>query len=83
VQAKHHPRKWADGQFYTGMAFFLHAEMTESKIAIGDLEGAISRFDAAIIGYESSGMENELEDARNAKKQAENDLERLRATEKE
>jgi transcriptional regulator with XRE-family HTH domain len=53
-------QKWSQAQFCIGLAFFLHAEISEHDAAVEDLQRATSYFDAAVPGYQTSGMENDL-----------------------
>jgi hypothetical protein len=54
-----HLQRWSQAQFCTGLAFLLHAEISQPEVAAEALQRATSYFDAAIPGYQMPGMEND------------------------
>lgn len=56
-----HPEQWSHARFCIGLAFYLHAEISSTEVAIADCEAAISHFDAANPAYRAAGMEKDLE----------------------
>lgn len=50
-----------DAQYCIGLAFVLHAEIAEEKVAISDLEQALRFFEAALPGYQIENRKDNLE----------------------
>ncbi len=65
-----HLHDWSDSQYCIGLAFFMHAAIAESKVAIDDLKKAISYFDAAEPGYESIGPQKDFKKLISVRKRA-------------
>lgn len=69
---------WSHAQFGIGLAFFLHAEISEPELASTDLENALSCFDAAEPGYQSLKEKQDLKKLRAARAETEVRLKKLR-----
>jgi transcriptional regulator with XRE-family HTH domain len=63
-----HLQQWSEAQYCIGLAFFLHAEISEPKLAASDLEKALSYFAAALPGYQSSELKADLKKLKAAQK---------------
>jgi hypothetical protein len=73
-----HLQNWSYAQFCIGLAFFLHAEISDAKLAIEDLEKALTYFDAALPGHEVPGKEDDLKRLSSAQREARLRLKNLR-----